>query len=62
MSFIVVMESRCVREHSCTLENGHCSPCLFGGGQDAEHTFTAGDGDAFAFELADDVGLAPVRG
>lgn len=62
MSFVVVVESRCVGEHSCTLENSHCATCLFGRGQDTEYTFAAGDGDAFAFELADDVGLTPVGG
>lgn len=55
MCLCVPMEARGIREHRAAGEDGDASLGLFRRGQDPEDTFAAGDRDALALELVDDV-------
>lgn len=57
----VPVEAGGVGQHSAAGEDGYAALGLFRGGEDAENALAAGDGDALALELVDDVG-APLVG
>jgi hypothetical protein len=61
MSLLVIVEAGGIRDRGTALKNRHETIGLLGGGQDAEDTLAAGNGDALALELRDGVGH-PLRG
>jgi hypothetical protein len=56
VGLLVVVETGSIRDGGTTLENRHETIGLLRGGQDAEDTLAAGNGDALALELRDGVG------
>lgn len=57
MRFLVPVEARGIGEHRAAGEDSDAAGCLSGGGEDAKDAFAAGESEALARKLVEEVGL-----